>query len=48
MQSDFAMFANKNLYKQNHLSILKQKYFGQQFISDYVIDDFVILAQISK
>jgi hypothetical protein len=48
MKSDFAMFANKNLYKQNHLSILKQKYFDQQFISDYVIDDFVILAQISK
>ncbi|MEB3249692.1 MAG: hypothetical protein VKK07_10140 [Merismopediaceae bacterium] len=48
MKSGFSTFASKNLRKQNYLSILKQKYFDQQFISDYVIDDFVIFTQVSK
>ncbi len=46
MGSDFRKFATDNLPEQSYLSNLKQKYFNQSYISNYVIDDFVILAQV--
>jgi hypothetical protein len=42
---DFLKFAKENLPEQSHLSILKQKYFFQKFISNYAVDDFVIFAE---
>ncbi len=43
--TEFAKFARENLPKQEYLNPLKRKYLGQKFASDYVIDDYVILAR---
>lgn len=43
--SKLAKFARENLPKQKSMNFLKHKYLGQKFSSDYVIDDYVILAQ---
>jgi hypothetical protein len=48
MKSSFLTFAEHNLPRQSYLLDLRKKYLGQNFTYCYAIDDFVILAQISK
>ncbi|HEY9610024.1 hypothetical protein [Allocoleopsis sp.] len=43
--AEFAKFATDNLPKQKYMNSLKQRYLGQKFESNYVIDDYVILAK---
>ncbi len=42
---EFAKFAREQLPKQEYMNFLKQQYLGQKFVSNYVIDDYVILAK---
>ncbi len=43
--SEFGKFARDNLPEQKYMSPLKHQYLNQKFISNYVIDDYVILAK---
>ncbi len=42
---DFAIFAQKNLPLQNFTSPLLRQYINQKYTSNYVLDDYVILAK---
>jgi hypothetical protein len=43
--SEFCKFARKNLPEQKYMTPLKHQYLRQKFVSNYVIDDYVILAK---
>jgi len=43
--SEFGKFARENLPEQKYMSPLKNQYLRQKFVSNYVIDDYVILAK---
>ncbi|MCA1992591.1 MAG: photosystem II assembly protein [Coleofasciculus sp. S288] len=43
--AEFGKFARENLPEQKYMSPLKRQYLGQQFDSNYVLDDYVILAK---
>ena len=43
--AEFARLARENLFEQKYMSPLKQQYLGQNFKSNYVVDDYVILAK---
>lgn len=44
-KSDFARFASKNLPKQIYMSSLLRQYLEQTYDSNYVLDDYTILAK---
>lgn len=43
--TSFGRFARENLPTQKYMSFLKQQYLGQKYISNYVLDDYVVLAK---
>lgn len=43
--SSFGRFARESLPKQKHISPLRKQYLGQKYISNYVLDDYIILAK---
>ena len=43
--NEFAKFAEQNLPPQNYMGVLMQQYLGIQYKSNYVLDDYVILAK---
>jgi hypothetical protein len=43
--SEFGKFARENLPEQKYITPLKHQYLRQKFVSNYVIDDYVILAK---
>jgi uncharacterized protein YacL (UPF0231 family) len=43
--AEFSKFARDNLPEQKYMSPLKHQYLNQKFTSNYVIDDYVILAK---
>jgi len=45
MGKDFVIFARENLSPQKYISPLQQQYLGQKYISNYAIDDYIILAR---
>ncbi|MGC1396575.1 MAG: hypothetical protein WA828_20115, partial [Coleofasciculaceae cyanobacterium] len=42
---EFGRFARENLPKQKYISFFNQQYLGQKYISNYVLDDYVVLAK---
>ncbi len=44
-RSDFARFASKNLPTQIYMSLLLRQYLEQKYDSNYVLDDYTILAK---
>jgi hypothetical protein len=46
MNIHFNEFATKNLSLQTYLSPIKKELFNLKFDSNYVLDDYIILAQI--
>ena len=43
--NEFAKFAEENLPPQNYMGVLMQQYLGIKYKSNYVLDDYVILAK---
>lgn len=42
---EFIKYAKEKLPKQSHMISLLRQYFGQKYESNYVLDDYIILAK---
>jgi hypothetical protein len=46
MNTSFSNFAQVNLPLQKHISPIKKELFNLRFDSNYIVDDYIIIAQI--